>query len=193
MTIRTLLLFAAASAALGLSACNGFQAPSVFGLGKEVAATKLTVSASSVGPLTAETPFSREAVAAVLPGYDVEADSRSTEGMSVPALRVSRERRTVMTIFGSGDKVERIHVVDEAIATRRETIGRTFSDNLGDREMPGCAPGIEEASGKVLCQAFDAPNVRLIYTGDWAGPDGELPPPDILAVWTLDSILWVAP
>lgn len=191
MTIRMLLLFALA---FGLSACGGFKTPSIPGFGKKDTDKPPIVSASGVGSLTAETPFSREAVASALKGYDVETDSQSTEGMAVPALRVSRGGRTVMTVFGSGDnKVERIHVIDPAITTRNDTIGRTLSDNLKNREMPGCAPGIEEASGKVLCQAFDAPNVRLIYAGAWDGPDGELPPPAVLKKWTLDSILWVAP
>lgn len=190
MTIRMLLLFAVA---FGLSACGGFKTPSIFDMGRKDPATPPTISASGVGPLTAETPFSQEAIGEALPGYDVEADSRSAEGVTVRAMRVAREGRTVMTVFGSGDTVERIHVIDPAIATRHETIGSTLSDNLDGRGMPGCAPGMEEASGKVLCPALDAPNVRLIYAGDWAGPDGELPPPAVLEDWTLESILWVAP
>ena len=55
-----------------------------------------------------------------------------------------------------------------------------------------CIPGIEEMSGDIICLAKSAKTISYIFSGDWSGPDGELPPQHTLNSWRLSKLLWSA-
>ncbi len=68
--------------------------------------------------------------------------------------------------------------------------GDTYHQVYGAVASSDCAPGGEEQSGQVICPAPSAPQVSLVFDGDWAGPDGELPPPEVLRAWTVERLIW---
>lgn len=157
-------------------------------------AETLAVTAEAVGGITRATSFSREAVAAALPGFEVTETSRGSEGEPVSVLEASRNDKTALTVFeGTPGQIRLIVVTDPAAALAGGTpIGSTYADIYGD-STPACTPGNEEASGRVFCPGAGLANVRLFFTGSWDGPDGTVPPNDVLAAWTASAIIWTAP
>jgi hypothetical protein len=47
-------------------------------------------------------------------------------------------------------------------------------------------------SGTVSCPAPGSKHVHYLFEGTWDGPDGKLPPREILRGWTLRAIFWKA-
>lgn len=157
-------------------------------------AKPLVVTAQGVGGITAATAFTAEAIGAALPGLQVKTATGASEGQSFKLFQAQRGGTTVVTLLGTdGGKVTRAVVADASVTGPGNTrVGQVLSNVYGDSGMPKCVAGQEESSGKVLCPAPGASNVMLVFAGAWNGPDGQLPPGDVLAKWTVQSIVWLA-
>ncbi len=187
MTGKNVILAVAAAVASASTSAVGVEPT-------PAASSPLIVELAGVGRVTEKTAFTRDAIAAALAGLEVRKASRRSEGMAVPMFRARRSGKTILEIFeGSAGRVGRVVVTDPSVATRTGAkVGMSFSNAYGDDAPRGCAPGQEESSGKVLCDAPELPRVRLVFGGRWDGPDGELPPPAVLADWTVAAIVWTA-
>lgn len=150
------------------------------------------VSSAGVGGVTRATAFDREAIAAALPGFEVRETTSSTQGAPPRAFEATRNGRLALTVFENGPgTVGRVVVTDPGIPTINNVrVGTTLSNAYGNTGMPDCVPGIEDAAGRVLCPAPGLAGVRLVFSGTWDGPDGQLPPGDVLTNWTVESIVW---
>jgi hypothetical protein len=53
-----------------------------------------------------------------------------------------------------------------------------------------CVPLQEEFSGKVSCRAPGTRNIYFVFTGEWTGPDGQVPPAEVLKNRKVEKIVW---
>lgn len=147
-----------------------------------LAGEPLLVSDQGVGALTASTPFTRAGLAAAFPAQVVTASEVASEGEAAPAFLIGPPEHPVATVVGEGARITAVAV------HRGDRVGRRFSDLLVD--PASCAPGLEEASGTVVCPLPGSAAVVLRFSGAYEGPDGTLPPPSVLEAWTVDQVIW---
>ncbi|HIC18433.1 TPA: DUF1131 family protein [Candidatus Poribacteria bacterium] len=69
-------------------------------------------------------------------------------------------------------------------------LGSTYHAVYGNQLDTNCPPGVGEQSGKVICFALGSKRIMYVFAGKWHGPDGVLPPIEILRSWELSEIVW---
>lgn len=180
--MRGKLGLAAVGLLLATSAC-GAEEPKV-----------LSLTENGLGNLGGGTAYSVEAVSEALPGYAVTAESYYAEGDPYPMIVVRDGDKVIAEVlprFEMEDMVGGILVKTEDVTfDGRVSLGMTYADlSIAPQD---CVPGLEERSGLALCRDGQVPHVGLIFGGDYAGPDGELPPADVLATFTVQEITWSA-
>ena len=154
----------------------------------------LELTANGLGNLGSGTNYSVEAVSEALPGYTVTAESYYAEGEPYPMLVVRDGEKTIAEVwprFEMEEFVGSILVKSEDISFEgRVSLGMKYSElSVAPQE---CVAGMEERSGLALCQDGNVPHVGIIFGGNYAGPDGELPPADVLNNFTVKEITWAA-
>ena len=67
-----------------------------------------------------------------------------------------------------------------------------IGDTAGEAGLVGplCVAGMEERSGDVHCDDPDMAGLSYWISVDYAGPDGTLPPADIIAGGSVYEIVW---
>ena len=154
----------------------------------------LTLTPDGLGGINGGTAYSVEAVAKALPGYDVTAENYYAEGDPYPMLVARMGDVVIAEIlprYGMPELVGSIIVLAADVTLQdRVALGDTYS-SLSPAPTD-CVAGLEENSGKALCRDGEVTHVGLNFEGGWAGPDGELPPTDVLATFTVQEIIWSA-
>ncbi len=178
-------------AKLGLAAVSLMIATSACGA-EEASTLKLTEN--GLGGLGSGTAYSVEGVSEALPGYAVTAENYYAEGDPYPMIVVRDGDMVIAEVlprFEMEELVGSIIVKSGDISfDERISLGVTYADlSVAPKD---CVAGMEERSGRALCRDGDVPHVGLIFGGDYAGPDGELPPADVLATFTVQEITWSA-
>lgn len=176
---------------LGLAAVSLLIATSA--CGAEEAST-LNLTENGLGDLGSGTAYSVEAVSAALPGYAVTAENYYAEGDPYPMIVVREGDRVIAEILPRFEMEEMVGGIvvktGDIMFDERVSLGMTYADmSVAPRD---CVAGLEERSGLALCRDGDVPHVGIIFGGDYAGPDGELPPADVLATFTVQEITWSA-
>lgn len=165
---------------------------SVSACGAEETAFQLTEN--GLGGLNGGTSFTVEAVSAALPGFSISEENTYSEGDAYPAIFVRDGDTLIAQVFPRFEMTSHVGAIvvsDASISFKgRANIGNRF-DMLGDTPTD-CIAGLEERSGLALCRDAEFPHVGLVFGGEWAGPDGELPPSDVLNTFTLKEISWSA-
>ena len=138
--------------------------------------------------------YSVEAVSAALPGYAVTAENYYAEGDPYPMIVVREGDRVIAEVLPRFEMEEMVGGVvvktADIVFDERVSLGMTYADmSVAPQD---CVAGLEERSGLALCRDGKVPHVGLIFGGDYAGPDGELPPADVLATFTVQEITWSA-
>ncbi len=188
---RSIGVAAAAGAALIAASCGehpGAEQPSSAD-GSHIA---LSSSGDSLGPVDAATPFDIAALAALFPAAKIIATTESTEGENYPVLRIETAGEAAFEVRSAdGTTIHSVEILDgEAVASLGISHGATFSSVFAGTPGPACIAGMEEMSGTAACPAPSSPGVTLVFSGDWDGPDGTVPPPGILASWEVERIIW---
>ncbi len=128
-----------------------------------------------------------------LTGLNVQRESTATEGEQRYFFNISREGTSLLQVIPDASGGPYAVVIRDARVARR--LGYTIGDShrqWGRTEVDiECDPGAEELSGSVLCSVPQRPAWLLRFDGDWQGPDGSLPPPDVLAGWILSEVIWL--
>ncbi len=176
---------------LGLAAVSLMIATSACGA-EEVSTLKLTEN--GLADLGSGTAYSVEAVSAALPGYAVTAENYYAEGDPYPMIVVREGDRVIAEVLPRFEMEEMVGGVvvktADIVFDERVSLGMTYADmSVAPQD---CVAGLEERSGLALCRDGKVPHVGLIFGGDYAGPDGELPPADVLATFTVQEITWSA-
>lgn len=154
------------------------------------------LSVDGVGPINANTPFNLKMLNEAFQGLNVTQETRFAEGDPYQMITVRQRAKLLLSINADHDQTGIFSVVveDNAIGNRLgHRIGTKFVDIYTFGQMQECAPGAEEWSGKVLCYAPDTGNILYLFEGAWDGPDGKLPPMDVLADWTMAAMVWKPP
>ncbi|MDZ4380692.1 MAG: DUF1131 family protein [Parvibaculum sp.] len=156
----------------------------------------LTVTEKGVGPLTAETPNEPEAIAALLPGWDVTTTFAPIEGEDYSFIVAMRDTEIEIQIAAANREarsVSRITVFTPDIPdTNGVAVGESYSEIYTEDATPDCLPGIEERSGNIFCPALATGHIFYEFGGTWDGPDGIVPPADVIADWKVIAIHWRA-
>lgn len=181
-----------ASTVFGVSGCDKDSAS-----GTKAAVKPLEMlSVDGVGPINAQTPFNLHEITTVFQGLNVAQQTNYTEGEEYPVITVSKDLKKLLIINPDAkhEKIFSVMVQDNLIGNRLgHSLGMKFVDIYTYGQNSECAAGAEELSGKVLCYAPDTGNILYLFGGAWDGPDGAVPPKDVLADWTLEAMIWKPP
>jgi hypothetical protein len=154
------------------------------------------LSADGVGPINGETPFNLHDITMAFQGLNVAQRTNFSEGAEYPVITVSKDLKPLLSINPDvkQEKVFSIMVHDNLIGNRiGHPIGAKFTDVYTANSTEECGAGSEELSGKVLCYAPKTGNVLYLFGGTWTGPDGSVPPKDVLANWRMEAMIWKPP
>ncbi|MEQ9518970.1 MAG: DUF1131 family protein [Parvibaculum sp.] len=154
----------------------------------------LQLTENGLGNVDSGTDFTIEAVADALPDFIVTKENAYSEGDPFQAIFVRDGETLVARVFPRFEMtsiVGGIAVSDPRVSFKgRASIGDRFADL--DGAPVDCVAGLEERSGLALCHDQEFPHVGMIFGGRWDGPDGELPPADVLGDFTLQELSWSA-
>ena len=153
----------------------------------------IVLSTDGVGKINASTPFNIHLITQIFNGLNVSQQTNFQEGEAYPVMRVAKGAKTLMTINPTTDHKSIYSIVIEDNLIRNHLghrLSTKFSSIYSYDHVEKCLAGQEELSGKTICYAPNVRNILYIFTGRWDGPDGEIPPEDVLATWTLDAIIW---
>lgn len=154
------------------------------------------LSADGIGPINGDTPFNLHDITMAFQGLNVAQRTNYAEGKEYPVITVSKDLKPLLTINPDAKqaKVFSVMVHDNLIVNRLgHPIGSKFTDVYTFGATEECAAGSEELSGKVLCYAPKTGNLLYLFGGTWNGPDGSVPPKDVLAKWQMEAIIWKPP
>lgn len=182
----------AASATFVLAGCEKDSAST----GKSTVKPLEMLSVDGVGPINAQTPFNLHEITVAFPALNVTQQKNYSEGEEYPVITVGKDLKSLMTINPdqAHQKIFSVMVHDNLIGNRLgHSIGTKFVDIYTYGQNSECAAGAEELSGKVLCYAPQTGNILYLFGGSWDGPDGSVPPKDVLANWQLDAMIWKPP
>ena len=155
------------------------------------------ITVREFGPFDPSTPYSQEAIAERLPDYQLVESELSTEGIPYPVTMAIPEEEDAPVIVVAGipgsDLIFAVAVREQGkIANAAGRIGQTYGEARFDGMA--CWPGAEERSGDIVC--LDPRNAAVGYwlrPEGYQGPDGELPPADVLAEAVIYEIRWTPP
>lgn len=152
----------------------------------------LSSSGDRLGPITAGTRFSAAELRSLFPGATVTEAAGATEGEPYPTLRVAEGQAPLLELRSTdGSRIHSVEIMaGAAVGNLGVRHGDTYARVFGADMSPDCVPGTEEQSGQVICPAPSSSHVSLVFDGVWEGPDGELPPPDVLRAWTVEREIW---
>ncbi len=135
-----------------------------------------------------------------LPGFTAKLVKKECETGECEYMILSNAGKEVVTIEGHNGKVSTIRVTGRDIVPLVE--GR-IGDVLGSfiwaadqkRYTAYCAPGMEGDSGKIICKTRtaskdDTSHIRHVFSGDYQGPDGELPPLETAKKFKIVATIW---
>lgn len=146
------------------------------------------ISDQGVAGIVADTPFDPHELRKLFPGEIVTATTGSSEGETYPILLIGSPKSPRLTVIPTV-----VGSISGVIAHAGPPIGTRFVDLRNDDAATDCEPGMEENSGFVFCRKADSDRVYYRFSGDYQGPDGELPPTNVLSDWVVDQVLWKAP
>ena len=146
-----------------------------------------------MGGLKPNTPFSQDQIQQLFPNFDIVKDNRSTEGELFPIFRLRKDGQDILVINPTSDyhHIFSVQIKSKTVKNQLEAnLGSTYHEVYGNQRGKNCSPGVEEQSGKVICLALGSKRIMYVFAGKWQGPDGVLPPIEILRSWELSEIVW---
>ncbi len=182
----------AASTMLAVTGCDSETSPQ----GQSNIKPLEMLSVDGIGPINAQTPFNLHEINMAFQGFNVAQQTNYSEGEQYPVITVSKDLKKLLTINPDAkhEKIFSVMVQDNLIGNRLgHSIGTKFVDIYTYGQASECAAGAEELSGKVLCYAPQTGNILYLFGGTWNGPDGTVPPKDVLANWQLEAMIWKPP
>ncbi len=166
--------------------------------GPAPAAGDVVLTEKGLGPLAAGTTLDLTKASAVSERFQAQAFESGSEGMAMPGVALVNQKgvRVAEAIYaGEGQPLYRITVLRKAIPNSfGHRVGDAFPDVVPQAEIEArCVAGAEEFSGAAIC--FEGPDSSLavVFAGRWDGPDGTLPPAEVLAGWKARALMWAAP
>ncbi|MEM6049123.1 RpoE-regulated lipoprotein [Erwinia sp. P7711] len=152
--------------------------------------SSLAVNEQGVGELTASTAMNETAIGEALGGnYQIRKGMRSENGGVVTFFQAVSDKQVKVEVTGQST-VERIDVTDRAIISADgNKIGTPFRD-IFRKAFGACDKGTGADSQGVECAAPGSQHISYLFTGEWHGPEGLMPPDETLQNWTISKIIW---
>lgn len=101
-----------------------------------------------------------------------------------------KEDKVALVINGDQGTISRIDVLDSDIPSQAGVeIGTPFSD-LYSKAFGNCQKATGDDSASVECKAQDSQYISYLFSGEWNGPEGLMPPDDTLKNWKVSKIIW---
>ncbi|EOT1758990.1 MULTISPECIES: RpoE-regulated lipoprotein [Citrobacter] len=149
------------------------------------------VTEQGVGALTASTPLDEKAITDALDGdYRLRSGMKTQNGNVVRFFEVMKEDKVALVINGDQGTISRIDVLDSDIPSQAGVeIGTPFSD-LYSKAFGNCQKATGDDSASVECKAQDSQHISYLFSGEWNGPEGLMPPDDTLKNWKVSKIIW---
>ncbi|UJS26037.1 DUF1131 family protein [Thiothrix winogradskyi] len=154
------------------------------------------LSVDGIGPINGNTPFNLHDITMAFQGLNVAQRTNYAEGREYPVITVSQDLKPLLTINPDAkqEKIFSVMVSDNLIGNGLgHALGSRFNEVYAYGATEECRAGAEELSGKVLCYAPKTGNVLYLFGGTWNGPDGSVPPKDVLANWQMEAMIWKPP
>jgi Protein of unknown function (DUF1131) len=154
------------------------------------------VTSVGIGGITAQTPYTVEAVSAGVGGLPVKPIKLHFEGIPIPALEATRDGKRVLLAFRreGGIHVGRaVAYAPESVTATGAAIGMPMARIYAGLPHPGCRNGLDQEAGLVFCPAADLENIRYAFRCNYPTRDDALPPAAVLARCPLERIIWIAP
>ncbi|SON54830.1 RpoE-regulated lipoprotein [Hartmannibacter diazotrophicus] len=155
--------------------------------------TLLVMTDSGAGPIGVDTPYSKAAIEAALPGYTVDTVTMASETRTETALAAFHNGLQVLQVLsGRGGKIGAIHgVTHHMTGPNGERIGMTFAEVRQDINQ--CRVGTGNWRGMPICTARGTSNVTLIFAIPGYEASDALPDANTVATSTLQRIIWTPP
>lgn len=149
------------------------------------------VTEQGVGALTASTPLDEKAITDALDGdYRLRSGMKTQNGNVVRFFEAMKEDKVALVINGDQGTISRIDVLDSDIPLQAGVeIGTPFSD-LYSKAFGNCQKATGDDSASVECKAQDSQHISYLFSGEWNGPEGLMPPDDTLKNWKVSKIIW---
>lgn len=149
------------------------------------------VTEQGVGALTASTPLDEKAITDALDGdYRLRSGMKTQNGNVVRFFEAMKEDKVALVINGDQGTISRIDVLDSDIPSQAGVeIGTPFSD-LFSKAFGNCQKATGDDSASVECKAQDSQHISYLFSGEWNGPEGLMPPDDTLKNWKVSKIIW---
>ena len=141
--------------------------------------------------MTSTTALEESALNDALDGdYRLRSGMKTADGKIVRYFEALKDDKVALVINGESGTVSRIDVLEEGIATASDVkIGTPFSDVFG-KAFGHCVSATGDDIGSVLCKAPYSQHISYLFSGEWRGPQGLMPPDDTLKNWTISKIIW---
>jgi len=180
MTVKyNSLLAASVLAAIAAGACAAGEAAEAW-----------PVSNSQIGPVSAQTAFDRDTIAGLLPDFEVVEAETWSEGMAYPVIEARRGTGGEADILfdGEGERLLAVRVRSAGLVEAAADIGGAAGEAgiVSDQ----CYAGMEERSGDIHCLDPSVSGLSYWIAVDYAGPDGTLPPRDVIQSGSVYEIRW---
>ncbi|MEQ9862031.1 RpoE-regulated lipoprotein [Pectobacterium cacticida] len=154
----------------------------------------LEVTDAVVGGINAGTPLSEGALQRALEGnYILRSGMGMSNGQLVAFYQALDGDAVKMVISGPPKgSVRKVEVMDSTVSSAGGVkIGDAFSQTY-NKAFESCQLGQGDDARSVECSAPQSRHISYIYSGEWGGPEGLMPPDDILKTWTVSKIVWHA-
>jgi hypothetical protein len=166
--------------------------------GPTLASDDVVLTEKGLGPLAAGTTLDLAKAGTVSERFSAEAFEAGSEGMAMPGVALANRKgvRVAEAVYaGEGGPLYRITVLRKAIPNERgHRVGDAFPDVVPAAEIAArCVAGAEEFSGAAVCFEGPGSSLAVVFAGRWDGPDGTLPPAEVLAGWKARALIWAAP
>lgn len=153
----------------------------------------LTVSADGLGNINGSTKLTESEIKNELGDRFHYRQGMEMQNGDIVVIIQGIEESKVQVAFYGKEKgtVEKIDVSYPNAATAwGTTIGTPFKD-IYKKAFGACRKGPKDDNQKtILCQSEQAKSVSYVFSGNWDGPEGLMPPDEVLSNWTLTQIIW---
>jgi hypothetical protein len=163
---------------------------------EQISHTEIIVSDIGVGGITEGTLFNTNVIQDALPGLKIRTEELATEDEKYPVITAYKKDELIITVIPKllDKNIASVWVSNNLVLNELgHSIGTQFHNIYVHKINTDCKPGVEELSGYVICSAPSSKHIKYLFEGNWDGPDGELPPVNVLALWRLIKIIWIAP
>ncbi|MGL5007222.1 MAG: DUF1131 family protein [Plesiomonas sp.] len=151
------------------------------------------INGEQVLGITQDTPLTADTIQEKLGDqYQVRTGMQMQNGEVQPYAEALRDNQRALVLSGkSKDKIDSITIYSPKIETEWGThVGSVFVDIYPKALGAHCRVGIADEQSAVICQAPQAQQIHYIFSGQWSGPQGLLPPDDVLRTWKVQQMIW---